>query len=91
VSEKYGTVEQAMEIGLFGRKRLYQLIAEGVVIALRDGKKTVIDLDSVRCRFEKLPRATIRPVKNLRGWVDPASPDQPAKGQIVPAGKGAAR
>jgi hypothetical protein len=62
--ERWGSVTDAMRIGQLGKGRLYQLIRNGTVEARKDGRRTIIDLNTVRSRFELLPKAEIKPLKN---------------------------
>jgi hypothetical protein len=62
--ERWGSVEDACRVGKFGKGRLYQFIHDGIVEARKDGRRTYINLDTVRNRFERLPVAELKPLKN---------------------------
>jgi hypothetical protein len=60
-SPRYCTVAEACRIGCFSKARLYELIGIGQVQAVKDGRKTLVDLDTVRARQANLPKTTIKP------------------------------
>ena len=52
--------KSALAYGHFSRGRLYQLIRLGKIAAYKDGRKTMVDLNSVDDYQRKLPRLIMR-------------------------------
>jgi excisionase family DNA binding protein len=40
-------VKEALRYGNFGLTKLYHLISDGEVVAYKDGRRTLVDLDSI--------------------------------------------
>jgi hypothetical protein len=53
------TVDDAVKTYGIGRTRLYGLLASGDVIAVKDGRKTLVLAESIKGYIDSLPRATI--------------------------------
>jgi hypothetical protein len=51
----------ALERFCFKRDRLYELIREGKVIAYKDGRRTLVDADSLAAFQASLPRLELPP------------------------------
>jgi excisionase family DNA binding protein len=49
-------IKTALERGHFKRTKAYRLIAEGKIIAYRDGQRTLVDADSLDAYQASLPR-----------------------------------
>jgi hypothetical protein len=47
--------------GDMSRSRIYDALGRGELEAVKDGRKTLITMRSIRARQENLPRANIRP------------------------------
>jgi len=52
--KRLATVKEACTYGRIGRTRLYAKISEGTVVAYKDGKKTLIDLDTVDASLKQV-------------------------------------
>ena len=50
------TVTKAVEASGIGRTRIYELIREGKISAIKEGRRTLILADSLRHHIESLPR-----------------------------------
>lgn len=56
------TVSEAMKYGGFGKTRFYQLVAAGRIEAVKDGRRTMINLNSVDRYLDSLPRMRSGPL-----------------------------
>ena len=56
------TVKEAMEYGGFRRTRFYQLVAAGRIEAIKDGRRTMVDLSSIDSYLDSLPRVAGAPL-----------------------------
>jgi hypothetical protein len=57
----YAAIPQALDIAGFRRAKLYSLIGDGLIRAVKCGSRTLIDLKSLREYLETLPAAKIKP------------------------------
>ena len=57
---RYVKFNDALSYGNFTRYKLYDLIAQGKVVAVKSDRLTLIDLDSVDAYYAGLPRVALR-------------------------------
>lgn len=57
------TIPDAVRASGLARTRLYALIGNGEVDAVKAGRRTLVKADSLRAYLDSLPAATIRPGK----------------------------
>ncbi len=62
--ERWGTITEGCIARKCGKGRLYKEIADGLIEAKKDGRRTLVNLDDIRARLESLPKAEIQPLKN---------------------------
>jgi hypothetical protein len=55
-----GTIKDALEESRSSRSQLYRDLSAGNIKALKRGRKTLIDMDSLRAHLASLPAATFR-------------------------------
>lgn len=53
-------IKDAMRYGHSGRTRIYDLLRANKIRGYRDGKRTLIDLDSIDAYHNSLPLVTLR-------------------------------
>ena len=57
----FAPIPHACKIGGFERSKMYQLLAAGEIRSVKLGRKTLIDLASLRTFLANLPTATFTP------------------------------
>lgn len=62
----YISVESACRIFGCGRAHLYELLGDGQIVAIKNGRRTLIQLATARRYFESLPPARIKPSTRSR-------------------------
>ena len=55
------TIKEACAYARMGKSRLFQLIADGKIDSYKDGRSTLVDLNSVDRYHAKLPRRVVTP------------------------------
>jgi len=55
VGKRLATVKEACAYAKMGHTKLYDKINAGVIKAYKDGKRTLVDLDSIDARLEPWP------------------------------------
>jgi excisionase family DNA binding protein len=73
VPRKRVSFKAASEKAGCGRSKMYDLIAEGLVVAYKDGRLTKVDDDSLDAYLASRPRAVIKPSKRKQHG-KPAAP-----------------
>jgi excisionase family DNA binding protein len=53
---RLATVREACRYGRFGHTKCYAYINEGAIVAVKRGRQTLIDLDSIDAYHASLPR-----------------------------------
>lgn len=71
-------IPRACEVAAIGRSRLYVVIGEGLVRAVKSGTKTLIDTASLLAYLESLPAADINPSARDRRKLAEAETAPPA-------------
>jgi excisionase family DNA binding protein len=54
-------IKKACEVAGLGRSKLYEIVGDGLVRAVKIGSKTLIDTNSLLAYLENLPAAKINP------------------------------
>jgi hypothetical protein len=70
------TIPDALRIAGFGRAKMYELLGQGAIVARKCGRRTLIDLRSLRAYLESLPAAQIGSGRRQKA-VDASKPSSP--------------
>jgi excisionase family DNA binding protein len=54
--KRLATIKEACAYGKMGHSKLYAKINAGIITAYKDGKRTLVDLDSMDATLEPYPR-----------------------------------
>jgi hypothetical protein len=55
-----GSIKDALDLGRGSRSQLYRDLAAGKIKAVKNGRRVLIDMDSLRAHLDSLPAATFR-------------------------------
>jgi hypothetical protein len=57
------SIRDAGQILVKGRTQIYGMLATGKLVAVKDGKRTLVTVESIKAHQDTLQPATIRPLK----------------------------
>jgi excisionase family DNA binding protein len=67
------TIKKACETAGISRSKLYEILGDGLVRAVKIGTKTLIDTGSLLSYLESLPVAQIKPPSNTKPTATPGA------------------